>query len=406
MPFTPSFLLVLTLLSAQAPAEPPALVPLPAPAETAPAPAGAATTSAVEHEGAAAPELLTEPAVSPAPELFTPQELTPLPTSMAPAEPEKGTNAQPNAAAAKPRLLVLDLVDQGAGPLVVGGLSQAMQAQAVQSYPGDVVTTAQLRVALDAAGLQALSGCMSEACMTNLAGTVEAERALGGSLGKAGDDYVITLLLVDSKTGARVRQEQRKVPAHQDLSYYAVKELTALVLTGKSASPLVPVVISASEPGALVIVDGQQVGAAPVTTQLDPGRHEVRVEKDGFVTWKTVADVQEATPLELHAALTDPGFPLWPFAVSAGVVSLAAVAGGAWFGVAAQNSYDGSLPLGKPADSYLGRPNPDTAFLLDKKQSVREQALWADVLYGTGAVLGVAALGLFTWELGAAAMSE
>lgn len=401
---TAPLLLTLTLLGTQASAGAPPLEPLPASdASASEAPAAApATTDARAPSSDEGKALLLEAEEAPAPELTVPAPLPP-PAEATPSDAPPAAAPEPPK---KPRLLVLDLVDQGAGLVVTGGLGQAMQAQAVQSYPGDEITTAQLKVALDAAGLQALAGCMSEQCMTSLAGTVEAERALGGSVAKAGDDYVITLVLVDPSTGNRVAQEQRKVPTHEDLAYYAVKQLTSLVLTGKSAESLVPVAITASEPGAVVIVDGKHVGAAPVTTQLDPGRHEVRVEKDGFVTWKTTTEVQEATPVELHAELLSPGFPIWPFAVSAGVVSVAALAGGVWFGVSAQNAYDGSLPLGDPADSYWGKPDASTAYLADKRLTVRERAVWADVLYGTAATFGAIAIGLFAWELGAAAMSE
>lgn len=410
MTFTPPFLIALSLVALQAPPEASSSSEA-APAEAAPAEAAAGEASAAEAApegtlGEAAPDLLVEPSEAPAPELFIP---APLDAPAAPAVTETAPVVdarEPPKSAAKPKLLVLDLVDQGAGPMATGGLSQAVQGQAVQSYVGEVITTSQLKVALDAAGLQALSGCMSEKCMTDLAGTVEAERILGGSIAKTGDDFIITLLLVEQQTGALVKQEQRKVPAHEDLSYYAAKQLTSLILTGRSTDPLVPVAITASEEGSIVIVDGQHAGTAPVTVQLDPGSHEVRVEKAGFVTWKTVTEVQEATPLGLHAQLVDPGFPLWPFAVSTGVVSVVAAAGGAWFGLSAENAYRGTLPLGDPDDSYLGNPSPTRAFLLDKKQTVRERAVWADVLYGTAALFGAVTVGLFAWELGAAALQE
>lgn len=393
MTISSTLLLSLVLVAAQAPAEPPPHEP--------PSAADPAVEGSPEG-AAAAPDLLLDAEESPAPSLFAPAKIEPpAATPSAPAEPAPKPRVE-----AKPRLLVLDLIDQGAGPIVTGGLSQAMQGQAIQSYAGEVITTAQLKVALDASGLQALSGCMSEQCMTDLGGTVEAERTLGGSIAKAGDDYVLTLLVVENQTGRRVAQQQRKVPAHEDLSYYAVKQLTSLVLTGRSTDPLVPVAITSSQPGAVVIVDGKHVGEAPVTTQLDPGRHEIRVEKSGFVPWKTTTEVQEATPLELHAELIDPGFPLWPFALSAGAVSAAALAGGVWFGLAAQNAFDGGTFFGDPADSYWGHPSPSTDYLKEKHMTVVERAVWADILYGTAAVFGTVALGFFAWELGAAAFTE
>jgi hypothetical protein len=371
-------LLALVLLATQAPAAPapPAEAPATTEAEASPAPSFAEPAELDETvaPGKEAPVVVT-------------------PTAPPPAEEPK--SAMPKKTA--PRLLVMDLVDEGAGPEATAAIISAVASQAIQSHVGEVVTTAQLKVALDASSLQQMAGCMSESCMVDIAKTVEADRVLGGSVARAGDDYVITVLVVDPSTGARVDQRQRKVPSSQDMYFYAAKQLTSLVLTGRTVDPLVPVAISSSQPDAMIIVDGQSRGIAPATLQLDPGDHEIRVQKDGFVAWKSRVTIEEATPLSVRADLVATRFPLWPFAISTGVLATAAAGGAAYFELAALNAYDGTL--GDPAQSYLHAVQPDTAFLAEKQAEVQQRAIAALVLWGTAATLGVTTVVLGGFEL-------
>jgi hypothetical protein len=379
-------LLTTFLLASQVPAEP---VPVNAEPASADAP------------------LLTEPEASPAPQLYTPLELdgsSPAPAPVAPPPPIKPEPAKAMPSPTKPRLLVMDIVAQSGGTDVVSAISEAVNAQAIASYAGEVVTTAQIKVALDASSLQAMAGCMSETCMADIAATVEAARVLGGSVNEVGDDLLITLILVDPSNGQRIDQRQRKVPKSADMYFYATKQLTSLLLTGRAVDPLVPVAITSSEAESKIVLDGKEVGTAPMTLKLDPGDHDVRIVKDGFVLWKTTAKVEDATPLSLHADLIATSFPLWPFALSSGVVSLAAAGGATYFALGSLNAYNGFL--GDPSDSYTGAPTPDSASLADKRQATMERAIWADIFWGTSAVFGVVALGLGTWELAAAAFSE
>ena len=96
------------------------------------------------------------------------------------------------------KLLVLDIVDRGAGADLTRVLSESIAVQAGRSSSGDVVSAAALRATLDAAELALLSGCEEEACMADLAGEVEADRVLGGSaaieLGR--DDEISTIVML------------------------------------------------------------------------------------------------------------------------------------------------------------------------------------------------------------------
>lgn len=320
------------------------------------------------------------PPASPQVELEAPADLPPLPG----APPVETATEEPAATepaptqglppAERPRLLVMDLVDYGAGESVVNGINQAVQGQAIKSHVGEVVTAEQLRVTLDANALQQMVGCDTENCMATLGQRVDAKIVLGGNVSQVGADYLLTVVAVDPSTGAMLRTEQRKVAAYEDLYYYAARQLTSLALTGKTVDPTVPVRVDTNVPGGQLLVDGRDVGEVPMMVRLDPGTHELVVKADDYATWKLSVQVEDGKPLNLEAQLVEEGgFPLWPIAIILGGTSAVFALGGTIGGLHAMERHSGGpVPLislvaslgagsdGKsPLFSALGMPTPD-----------------------------------------------
>jgi hypothetical protein len=225
-------------------------------------------------------------------------------------------------------LFVVDVADKGAGSEVVAAINQAVQDQAVKSHAGETITSTQIRILLSAQAQQQLVGCDTELCMTDIGRVVEADRILGGNVVRVGDDVLVTLMAVNPTDGKRIAQQQRKVPLNRELYYYAARQLTSLLLTGKAADPRVPVVVAAVDAtgGAAevaMIVDGKQVAtASSQRIDLEPGQHELILKRDGFVPWKSVVDVVEATPLQVSAQLVPARTSLWPAALATGAVAV------------------------------------------------------------------------------------
>lgn len=81
--------------------------------------------------------------------------------------------------------------------------------------------------------------------------------------------------------------------------------------------------VRASKPGAVVAVDGLDVGVAPVDLRRPAGTHHVVVRKPGFVPYETDAVVRPGQRAELVAALREerPGvLSRWWFWTAAGVL--------------------------------------------------------------------------------------
>jgi len=370
-------------------------------------------TTTVPADGAAAPsgETTTEPAPSTSDPAASPVEAAPPPVPPAPVPP--AVVAPPREVTPSERLLVLDVVDKGAGEEIATAVSGAVQGQATKSFPGETVIPDQITASLDASAQQVLLGCDAEGCMANIGRRIEATRVLSASVAKVGDDVLIAVLVVDPRDAKRIAYEQRKVAPHKDLYFYAARQLVALALTGRSVDPTVPVriALSPSVDDAQVLVDGRDVGAPPITLQLDPGTHEIQVKASGYSTWRSSVTVEEATPLDVGVTLTSERITLWPVALTLGVASTLFLAGGVIAGVIAQDMYNGSVPLG-PIDpwtvenSYEHTSPVSSADLAAKEQAIRGTALAADALYVTGGVVVVLAAVVLTADLVSLAFSE
>lgn len=65
-----------------------------------------------------------------------------------------------------------------------------------------------------------------------------------------------------------------------------------------------PLTVTSNPTGARVLVDGKTVGPAPVTVNVTPGLHEVRVQQDGYSTYATTSNARFGRAIVLVADLT------------------------------------------------------------------------------------------------------
>jgi hypothetical protein len=316
---------------------------------------------------------------------------------------EDTPEAAPVPRAAPERLLVLELIDKGAGPGAVGALSQAIAGQALASFQGAVVTPQQIRSTLEAGALQALAGCDTDKCMVDLGETVEADRVLGGNVARVADDLIVTLVLVEPRSGARLGELQRKVPDYQDLSFYAARNMAGELLTGSKLDDKVPVRLSSEPPGAVVFLDGEKVGLTPVIVSVLPGQHDVLIRADGYTDWRLSLVVEGGTPAAVDARLSSPPLRLWPAAAAMGGVAVLGAGGALTAGLVAINRYDGSYALLTPdedkAASYYFVSPVDSPALKQKEQTVTQLATAANILWAVGASAGIVAAGLLAADI-------
>jgi tetratricopeptide (TPR) repeat protein len=161
------------------------------------------------------------------------------------------------------------------------------------------------------------------------------------------------------------------------------------------------ILLTASEEGARVFVDGQESGTTPLAgpIRVAPGSHELRVEKEGFRPFRLRVSVEAGRSVETEVTLvaverreappppppapTRSGWRLLPWVV-AGVAGVAII-GGTIFGV---------LALGE-SDAANDEKEGDLDLYDEASSSAETWALLADVSFGVGAAAAVGAVVLF-----------
>jgi hypothetical protein len=87
--------------------------------------------------------------------------------------------------------------------------------------------------------------------------------------------------------------------------------------------------VRANEQGAIVYVDGNDVGVAPVQLSRPAGSYRVTVEKDGFASYEALVEVAPGEESKLRATLVEEGVQVlerwWFWASVAAVVGTSAV---------------------------------------------------------------------------------
>lgn len=302
-----------------------------------------------------------------------------------------------------PRLLVLELVDQGAGSDAVQAIGASLTAELRAHHAGEVVPVTEVRASLEAEALSALSGCGEPACLAAAGVPLEAALVVGGSVVSVDDDVLVTVLLVDPRTGQEVARRQQRVAPLPAFLAHTGKRVGAELLGAPLEGALVPVRVATTPAGARVSIDGEEVGASPVVVSLAPGRHTVAARQDGFEPWQTTLEVK-GDPLLVDAALVGTRLPLWPGAAGTGVLAVVAAAGASTFGLLALDAYEGTL--GGRAQSYLYVEPADTILLAEKQQQVQGLAAVADTLWAVAVVSTVVALGLGAAEVASLALAE
>lgn len=181
------------------------------------------------------------------------------------------------------RLAVIGLEANGVPAELARALSETVATRAARTGVFETVSPVQLSavVALDKSRW-ATGQCAEEDCFARLARAVSAEHAIGGSVGRAGDTFVLNLVLVDVATAKAVRRTEKRegeVSALLEAAGHATIEIVQPILSERSGFAQ----LDANVPGAQLSIDGERT--AERTGQVFPlaaGPHVVKASMDGF----------------------------------------------------------------------------------------------------------------------------
>jgi hypothetical protein len=305
--------------------------------------------------------------------------------------------------------VVLDLKSP---PLLVnlGRTVSLVVAEQAQKMGDTAITGLDVAEKLGAEKAQEAIDCGPDpVCLTAALKGLPVDRIIAGTFGRDETHYVIHMVHVDVKTGQVVSRLDLNVLIAARELMKDVREGAPALLQGEPEKTGT-LVVTSKVPGAAVMVDGHQVGTTPkVTVQLQPGKHQVHVEKQDYLPEDRFVEItaeQTTTfvprlfvvpgthPGELVAkakvAPKKPAGALAPLRLPAGTwaslgVSVVATGVGVYFGLQARNVERQAIDL-----------NHDGVLDITRKTALagQQDALLANVLYATAGA-GVIAAAVF-----------
>ena len=145
------------------------------------------------------------------------------------------------------------------------------------------------------------------ACMSTAGKSLGADKLIFGNVKRVGNDYQLTLKLLDVSRAVVESFTAETVPKkHADAS--GLRSLASGWLAKLSGKGGGSIQVRSNFPGAAVSLDGTQVGttgSSPVViSDVAPGRHEVTVEKSGYTTTKQEFTLAAGQTLPLSLTLS------------------------------------------------------------------------------------------------------
>jgi tetratricopeptide (TPR) repeat protein len=138
--------------------------------------------------------------------------------------------------------------------------------------------------------------------------------------------------------------------------------------------------------GARLIVDEKFGCVTPCRKELPPGKHKLRVEKDGFEDYETEIELGQGVETQIEVSMSPT--PPRTHAITTGVVALVIIGAGAYVGYLSDQN---KTNLQNDINGGVLVDNKDPRF-----QNGKYEAIGADVLYGLGAIVAATAIyGLF-----------
>jgi TolB-like protein len=127
--------------------------------------------------------------------------------ALAAAQPAFADDGAPANIEHKPKLLVLDFRDDGVGPNIVRIVHDTLAAHVSRDDRLEVVSSEDMRRALDVESQKRALGCDEESCLAEIAEALGAQLTIYGTVGKLGELVIVNVSLYDARASRSVGRE-------------------------------------------------------------------------------------------------------------------------------------------------------------------------------------------------------
>jgi hypothetical protein len=201
---------------------------------------------------------------------------------------------------------VMDLKPTGISKDTAQNLTQVLSVEIKKIEGTKVVARDDLVAMLLLEKDKRLLGCDDTSCMAEIGGALGVDKLIAGTVGKLADSFVTTLRLIDVRN---IKVESRVTEAYKGAEDQLIR---AVRHAGRRLFGIQPgqggkLAISASQEGATVIIDGDEIGSLPMPpSEVDNvGRHVIQVVKDGYLGWQSEVYVDPGETTAVWTALEE-----------------------------------------------------------------------------------------------------
>jgi hypothetical protein len=235
---------------------------------------------------------------------------TALPVSLALSLSAAPVAAQAPAAAvpAPPSEPAADAPRLALAPLVLTGVDDPLLASQLEQDLRDGLARGRLQL-LDADEVARVAGgsCSDDACLERLRDQLQAAFVLRAEVTASDRDYNLRLELIATRDLGRAAESERacELCGLAELRALTADQAARLLTRLDALAKAPPTIEIATTPkGALVFIDDQLVGVAPVERAVLEGKHVVRVMSEGYVPEErelvAVAGLRESLQIDLR----------------------------------------------------------------------------------------------------------
>lgn len=227
-------------------------------------------------------------------------------------------------AEAKPSLAVMPLAAKRVSPEAVSAVVDILVEEIAKSGLYRVSGPADLRALLGREALKQAMGCDDVACMAEIAGSLDTDLILGGTVGKLGSEVIVTLSMLDAHSQRVVARgtarrknderlyEQAMLEAYELLQERLTGDADSLYVEGKKAQAEAAALAEQSDSQSTSIAARKRYRAAAASFskfvesyRLDPRQYEVMYHLAQSLEGAGELDAAVATYEELIALRRD-----------------------------------------------------------------------------------------------------
>lgn len=195
--------------------------------------------------------------------------------------------ARPNSVA------VMDTVAQGDVQAYAALATQTISSYAANNLGLEVISKDDVRNRISVEQQRQLLGCDAEACQqaANIGEVLNVERIITSTLGRIGERYQLSLVVMDVASSRVTGRATREVRSEDEL-VENVRDLVHFAVRGEVRESKGYARILVNAVGAKIVVDGQEyVSPLPTPLRLLAGPHMIYVSKEGFIPFEGAIDV-------------------------------------------------------------------------------------------------------------------